>query len=252
MINDNFDSFEIYNSSKKNSQQPQINNFRLNEIKFDYILEEIQNLLSNPLFNQGIKIILFYEYFFGRKPILYNNKKQIISQIINVSKNLDNTLFFAPIFYQLEKEPSDEYINNIIEYNNCIQTNHPFANWDINNCITISKEKKLWISNEVFVIYKDEVILSHKKAVFFKEVTSKILLNKFNYDFGFGINNFITQNNDYINLAKLINKYISIQICKECQDELLFLRKYFIKFDENLLSGENKEFFTQKKNYLNN
>ena len=249
MINDNYQSFDIYSSCHTKSQQITINFNRVNKMQIDDILIEITNLLSKDSFSKGINIILFYEYFFSRKPILYKAKETLISKIKNVSKNFNNTLFFVPIFYQLENEPDEEYIENIINYNNCIITeDHPFANWDVNYFfIQITKNKKNWIANEVLVIFEEEVILSHKKAVFFYEIVSKELLETFNYDFGFGLNNIITNNNNVIELAKIVDKYVSIQICKECQNELLFLRKYFMKFDEEKLYGDNKKYFIEKK-----
>ena len=216
------------------------------EIQIDGLLKEIDNVLST--FNEGINLVLFYEYFFSRNPISYKAKEELISKIKNVSKKYKNTLFFAPIFYILEKAPEKEYIERIINYSTIIETNHPFAKWDVNyDFLEITKDKKDWVANEVFVIFENEVILSHKKSVFFQEFTSKLLHRFYNYDFGFGLNNVLTKNNNLLNLVKIINKYISTQICKECQDELLFLRKYFIQFDESILISDNKKYFQEKK-----
>ena len=180
MINDNYyyQTSDIY-EDKSGNKKLQINFQKDCEKQIDELLNEMNKLLST--LKEGINLVLFYEYFFSRKPILYKAKEELISKIKNVSKNYKNTLFFVSIFYQLEKAPKEEYIDNIINYNNFIFSNHPFVNWEVNyDCIIITKDKKNWIANEVFVIFTDEVILSHKKAVYYKELTSKKLFKMYN------------------------------------------------------------------------
>ena len=157
MINDIYKSLEDNETSKNNTQTKIIINEKYN--KLIIVTEQIKKLLHSSSFNQGINIVLFllYEYFFNRKPIKYDSKEKLINKIIEISKNINtinewintlrdkesNTLFFVPLLYELEKSPSKEYIDKIINYSNCIQTNHPFANWNVNYGISINKDKNL-------------------------------------------------------------------------------------------------------------
>ena len=102
------------------------------------------------------------------------------------------------------------------------------ALWYIKMSVSYLTKKVFFIMNLLYLIYQISTI----------------------YDFGFGINNIITKNEQYIKIAKVINKHISIQICKEVKDEVNFLRKYFIDFNEEILIGENKKFFISKKKLL--
>ena len=102
------------------------------------------------------------------------------------------------------------------------------ALWYIKMSVSYLTKKVFFIMNLLYLIYQISTI----------------------YDFGFGINNIITKNEQYIKIAKVINKNISIQICKEVKDDVNFLRKYFIDFNEEILIGENKKFFISKKKLL--
>ena len=179
MINDNYyyQTSDIY-EDKSGNKKLQINFQKDCEKQIDELLNEMNKLLST--LKEGINLVLFYEYFFSRKPILYKAKEELISKIKNVSKNYKNTLFFFQFFINWKKLPKKN-IDDIINYNNFIFSNHPFVNWEVNyDCIIITKDKKNWIANEVFVIFTDEVILSHKKAVYYKELTSKKLFKMYN------------------------------------------------------------------------
>lgn len=87
MINDIYKSLEDNEISKNNTQTKIIINEKYN--KLIIVTEQINKLLHSPTFNQGINIVLFYEYFFNRKPIKYDSKEKLINKIIEISKNIN-------------------------------------------------------------------------------------------------------------------------------------------------------------------
>lgn len=97
MINDNYHykTNNIYEDKTENKKL-QIAYNRDYEIQIDGLLKEIDNVLST--FNEGINLVLFYEYFFSRNPISYKAKEELILKLKMFLKNI-KILYFLPQFF---------------------------------------------------------------------------------------------------------------------------------------------------------
>lgn len=199
--------------------------------------------------NKYYIFVIFYEYFFGKKILSYKQKDDIINNLKNIMKGLENIFFFLPFLYENEVGPDKNELKDILNY--CEQVpvdyqTHPFIYWEVENNTKYDKNKTKWVSNEIFVLYKDEIILSHKKGVYYKEVVPELFKN-FNYYYGMGKNKIIAKNNVNAKIAEIIDKYFYLGICKEVKDEIDYLKFYFIKFDYSILNENLKKICEDKK-----
>jgi hypothetical protein len=151
--------------------------------------------------------------------------------------------------YENKEGPASDELKDIKTY--CEQVTvdyyiHPFVYWEVENNLSYDENKKLWLSNEVFVIFNNEIILSHKKGLYYKEAMSD-LMKKYNYYYGMGNNIIHTKKEENLKFAQLIDKYFYIGICKEATDELEYIKQFFINFDSSILVNNLKIIVEQKK-----
>lgn len=193
--------------------------------------------------------VIFYEYFFGRKILKCNQKDSIINNLKNIMKGIKNVFFFLPFLYENEVGPDKNELKDILNY--CEQVpvdykTHPFVFWEVENNTKYDKNKTKWISNEIFILYEDEIIMSHKKGVYYNEIIPELFKN-YNYYYGMGKNKIITKNKIKSKIAEIIDKYFYLGICKEVKDEIDYLKFYFIKFDYSILNEKLKKICEDKR-----
>ena len=215
--------------------------------KFNILFEKIRKIVK--LIENDYIFVIFYEYYFGKKIFNYEDKDIIINNLKSIMKGIKNVFFFLPFLYENEKGPNKEELNDILEYCEQVPVDHkvhPFIYWEVENNTKYDENKNKWISNEVFIVYEDEIILSHKKGVYYKEVLPE-LFKKYNYYYGMGKNEIVAKNLNNIKIAKIIDKYFYIGICKEARDEIDYLKFYFNKFDYSILDEKIKKVCEKKK-----
>ena len=102
MINDNYyyQTSDIY-EDKSGNKKLQINFQKDCEKQIDELLNEMNKLLST--LKEGINLVLFYEYFFSRKPILYKAKEELILKLKMFLKIIRILYFLFQFFINWKK-----------------------------------------------------------------------------------------------------------------------------------------------------
>lgn len=211
------------------------------------LFEKIKTIVET-IENEYI-FIIFYEYFFGKIIFNFKDVNSIINNLKSKMKEIKNAFFFLPFLYENDRGPNNEELKDMLNY--CKQVpvdykKHPFVYWEVENNTSYDSKKTRWISNEVFVVYRDDIILTHKKGVYYKELIPE-LFNSFNYYYGIGKNRISTQDEVNMKIAEIIDKYFYIGICKEVRDEIDYMKYYFTKFDYSVLDDDLQKICEKKK-----
>ena len=228
---------------------------------FDNLDKEKMNKLDiKSLFNKireiiklieidNIIFVVFYEYFFNRNVLSYEQKDNIINTLIKIMSDINNAFFLLPFLYENKSGPDEEELKDIINYCADVDVDyrkHPSVFWKVTDYANYEKEKTKWFSNEVFVIFNGNIILSHKKGSYCNEVMKEVF-KKYNFYYGIGKNKILATNEGDKKIADIFEKYIYIGICKEVVDEIDYIKYYFNKFDSNILCKDLKKIVENKQ-----
>lgn len=220
----------------------------LEPTKFKALLRLIKQTCDKH--ENSLKIIVFNEYFFGKYPVLREEKKNNFVQLI-FGANCLNTIFYPNFLYQKEcsknfiaedlkpyiKENNHEYILSIIEARRIFSNAIKYIDDDraimkeeavralgleppseeSDRDIPIPKLPKVTnidsiVRNITYGIYKKDILSEYKKSSYFRECD--YLLGNAIYDFGDGkdrIRKGLTE--DLKDIAKRLIQTISTEIC---------------------------------------
>ena len=122
---------------------------------------------------------------------------------------------------------------------------------------------KNYYSNETFIFMNSKILFTYKKSTYYEELIERLL--DYNYVIGFGqYEKYEDLSSEMNNISELLKKNITIDICKDIQNELksINFENYVIKQDEyeflelkKILKGtqnySNKKLIIIQSNYTN-
>lgn len=243
---------------------------------FIFIEKEIVVEILDEIFNElkkikGLAFVIFNEYFFSYHAIIPNDIFDIIiNKCKEITNNLPNIILLINLLHIIEnKKVPSEYKNKMENYLNIIKSD-PITEpdsiiWNVSSNtfkeIFIDQNKN-YISNESFVIMRNEILFTYKKSTYYKELQSNY---DYNYYIGFGKYEEPSRlSNELKNIAEFLMKNISIDICADIQNEVKYINfdNYYIiqykpelseleKIRKGVVSYTNKKLIIIQSNYTN-